>query len=467
MRAGTQKVTTKPRSREGRGGGADESVLRSSAASPDEGRVYEPMTPLQTKECLSLRSLGRIAVANRRYAEAERYYTRALTECGQVADVHVDLGNMYWGLGLRTRAFDAYSAALASAPTSPTVCCAMARALNLADRAHEALALYNRVCAIDPSNADARRARARVLAATGDLERAVTEQALTRPLAVRTPLSLDAVATAVSRAVPEQPSAECAVSLVAGDSFARSDGVWVYARSLCRAFTGDKYMFVHGVSNDTTERFRAIGIRTIHLERLDVITRDRWALYYVLCARTPYRRIVVCDSKDVLVQLNPLDAIANDGRLLMVSEGAAITATAWNRDQQYGLLSSVAIEDACLNRDTINAGVQVGDTGPMRDLAALMYSAMTLAAPDCSDQAVLNFVYYSMLTLDRRFHVQAHMSTRLCVHGAAVRRDQDAGRSEATHDGRHVCHPKYGVFALVHQWDRTWFGPQCRAAQLG
>jgi hypothetical protein len=83
-----------------------------------------------------------------------------------------------------------------------------------------------------------------------------------------------------------------------------------------------------------------------------------------------------------------------------------------------------------------------------------MYSNMLAADPESSDQAVLNYLYYTVLAWHPGYVVADPASSVLCVTGETL---ATGNPERSLWRERAICHPTLGPYSLVLQWERTAF----------
>jgi hypothetical protein len=170
--------------------------------------------------------------------------------------------------------------------------------------------------------------------------------------------------------------------------------------------------------------------------------------------RGAYKRSLVTDSYDVMFQRNPFDVATSPHSLALVANGVRHRDVAWNLDQQLGLQTSINMASPPGGWTVLDSGVQCGSAIAMKQLCLLMYTNLLTADPDSTDQAMLNFLYHTLLRGSRSYEVHYPMDSTLCAT-AAIGASQ-AHRNVLTWDGSAIRGQR-GVFAIVHQWNRTRF----------
>lgn len=315
----------------------------------------------------------------------------------------------------------------------------------------DAVDCFTAALALQPTHELALRGKARALAALNDWAEAHALQLTARSIAGGAelrPLSLEPLNAL------EHNSPRCTVTLISGAAFAASVGVGIYLRSVSRLTNVDRYILSAGLDESTEQSLLAMGFRVVRVKGVNAVTRDRWRAYFDLLSLTDYKECLLTDSRDVLIQCDPFD-ISEAASVVLSSEVDRHIDSAWNLDQQRGLQSSIGLRLDCGQWPVINAGVIRGDVDRVRDLCAVLYMTCLVGRPNSSDQAMLNFVYHTLLTTDRSVTVLDPLNTRFCVHGTSLTRRKSKLVQRCVWDRGQLYHSEYGPFAIVHQWERT------------
>lgn len=139
--------------RQGNGAAAEAALRRGLAQSPDNPTLHDRLA-------LALRQQGRLAEA---LPHAQRAVALAPTDWGAFSN----LGNLLVQMGDGPGATAAYRQALTLNPDEPSVLLQLAHARNRAAAWDEALALYERLAALQPGSAEAQNGRAMCLSSQG------------------------------------------------------------------------------------------------------------------------------------------------------------------------------------------------------------------------------------------------------------------------------------------------------------
>jgi hypothetical protein len=340
----------------------------------------------------------------------------------------------------------------------------MGEMLRFTGRPADSIEFYDRALELHPTLAPALRGKARAKAAVGAWDEAYALQSKRR--VERSVPRLDDYVDFQS--VGQLPGGtNCTVTFVAGDAFARSDGVKVYLASLARVFPGAKYVLAHDLAKSTVDYVRAFGVTVLPVRSLGQLTRDRWLAVHQLLSVVLHSRCLVSDAKDVVFQRDPFGTCWPTGGLALVSEERTHDELPWNLDQQLGLQISLGVKCEIRDKAVINAGVVCGESHRVRELSRLIYMGIFLSDPDSSDQAVLNFVYQTLLYQESDLQILEPSRSRFCAIGASIRYGEiHEGRDGLSWNGESICGPDGESYALVHQWERTRFAEMVAAHVL-
>jgi tetratricopeptide (TPR) repeat protein len=429
--------------------------LRRGAVAEAE-HLYTLVLNMAPNTTAALHGIATLAFHRGDYAKAEECLLNASRVDPESTQYLLDLGRVYQRLELCAAAVECYRRVLDMDPRNVSACARLADSLKGLGDCSAAIRFYDKALELYPDRSVA-RAKARAMALAGDLTGAIELQTRLRRCRLR---RLDSVRRATAAIRNQRTDAvnsqQCTLGVIAGDAFARSDGVKVYLHSLS-CVNADKHVIVCNISADTERLIGKYGCTVTRVDEPERLTRDRWLLYYEFLLATGYKRCILTDTKDVLFQRDPFEIAVEPGAVILVGEAATHGTLFWNLDQQMGLQTSTGAAADCAEWEVINAGVIYGDAERVKELCLLMYSNLMLSDPDSSDQAMLNFLFHNLLATHPGYSVQRHTSAAFCAMGGAMRTRPDTAGSDIIWIGSKICHLRHGVYAMVHQWERTGF----------
>ena len=121
--------------------------------------------------------------------------------------------------------------------------------------------------------------------------------------------------------------------------------------------------------------FETAGLRLPDVEPLGNLFLNLWLCYHALLAASSYEQCVISDSKDVLFQRDPFDAVLHDTeRVLLVEEGLSYADSPWNQHDRWGLCSSLGLLSGSDDWRIVNGGVQIGPAAKLKAPVLAMYT---------------------------------------------------------------------------------------------
>ena len=251
-----------------------------------------------------------------------------------------------------------------------------------------------------------------------------------------------------------------------GHEFCHSAGFRCYIKSSARV-VADRFVFTHDMPQDVREDLLNQGFRIIQVpsDQVAFLLRDRHLAYWEYLNRDFHDRYLITDSKDVIFQEDPFLLPMNRG-VTLVSEGMLHKQSHWNTIDQLEAQRNVReFQKETANRPVLNGGVLLGDRDSLRNLLFLLWTNTVRATGRCTDQGVLNYLYY-FLERDLLYHVADPNSSALCLTGEAVKE----GFVHPQFEGGKVLSERAVkpsgrgfTYSIFHQWDRTEY----REAILG
>jgi hypothetical protein len=167
------------------------------------------------------------------------------------------------------------------------------------------------------------------------------------------------------------------------------------------------------------------------------ILRDRHLLFY-LYLRQVSGFWIVCDSRDVRVIREPQ---LDPDRVTLSSEGYRHGVCDWNKKDQGDFQLKVARVPEFMDWEVLNGGFLSGPASLLADLCMALYTTMLIAEADATDQAVLNYLYHTILCGDPRYKI-TRPGDGMVAHGYAVSKGW-------------VSREVWDAAAIQHQWDRV------------
>lgn len=271
----------------------------------------------------------------------------------------------------------------------------------------------------------------------------------------------------------QQPK-DLILTWMSGDKFCQSPYVKVFIKSLKRVENADVVCFTHQMPSDirTLLKEESIIVRDVPPETVPFILRDRYMIFwdYLLDHGDRYRYVLSTDSKDVLVQRNPFDWVAEwkkrfdkisgrknflDRFVIFVSEGFQMKDSPWNKSEQFEFQRDI-LSPFMISREeswVLNSGVCLGTPDAIKNYFFLLWAVAIKNIGQCTDQACLNYLY-NYLKEDETYSVTQPAHDTFCLTGEAIK--EGFLTKTEFRDGMFglVRNGQFESYFLVHQWDR-------------
>lgn len=243
-----------------------------------------------------------------------------------------------------------------------------------------------------------------------------------------------------------------------GEEFCNSIGFATYLKSL-KVFSSsvvDIVVFTHDMPLNIRQKLSSFGILVEDVEPSDVhfLIRDRNLAYwkFLIKHHDEYHLCIFTDSKDVVFQTNPFNIFRSSDFCALVSEGMTHAQSGWNSIDQFECQRNVReFEISLSNEQVINGGVIIGSPHRLRELFLLLWTNTVRAVGNCTEQAVLNYLY-QFLKHDRDFYLCDPKTSSFCLTGEAVKE----GYFKPVFQDGLFLHPETKVpYAIIHQYERT------------
>jgi len=261
------------------------------------------------------------------------------------------------------------------------------------------------------------------------------------------------------------------LTYASGENFFKLDSFWVFVKTLTRLKDTDKVIVTHDIPDIVQDRLYDLDFKIVNVTKSINIMRDRHLRFweYLNDHGHRYKYVGICDSKDVVFQLNPFDWIEKewkprfddiegnkdflDNFVIVTSEGFRQSQSGFARIEDFVFQSDVASEFVKdnSNRWVINGGVVFGTSCALKNHEFLLWSVSAKTIGKCTDQASLNYLM-NYLEKDETYSVSQPFNDILCLHGEGVK---EGFVKEPIIENGLLKNPylKESYF-IVHQWDR-------------
>lgn len=234
----------------------------------------------------------------------------------------------------------------------------------------------------------------------------------------------------------------------------------VYFKSLKnKARDADVVCLTHSLAPEHAFKISALGCRVKQVASCEWVLRDRWFHFwdYLSSHSDHYDCVLICDSRDVLVQGDPFIFLRRSWpkKILVTSEGFNHIDSQWNMAEQLEAQKSLPVElRNYVFWPVVNGGVVLGRIQPVRNFCFLVWSAVMRNTAACTDQAVINYLM-SFLKNDPDYRICDPHDSLLCITGEGVKNSL-LKFVPIFKDGK-ICNSDAQPYILFHQWDRTIF----------
>lgn len=262
------------------------------------------------------------------------------------------------------------------------------------------------------------------------------------------------------------------MTFASGEEFFKQDGFWVWCHSASKVCNADKVIVTHGMPNSVRDKVLEMGfhIFDVPLNKTPCILRDRHLAFwqYLNDHGHKYEHICICDSKDVVFQLNPFDWVDEwrdrfarikgnksflEDFVILTSEGFKQSQSGFARIEDFEFQRDVPPQFLNENSDrwVINGGVTIGTPRALQNHEFMIWTVAMKTIGRCTDQASLNYLMY-YLDEDATYSVSQPWNDTLCVHGEGVK--EGFVKKPLLKDGLVVSPYLNEPYFIVHQWDR-------------
>jgi len=236
--------------------------------------------------------------------------------------------------------------------------------------------------------------------------------------------------------------------------------VWVYLYSLAGWFTGDKYVLAAGLSREMVSRIILAGYHVIPVTAVEHPMRDRWLLYHQFLGLGRHETCLATDSRTVLFQANPFEAVPPNCLAAFVGEGMVHAVSPWNIYDQLAFQLSAGVSARYDDWPVVNGGVIYGTSALVSETSLAIYLLMLTSGTDGTDQAVVNFLWQHVFRQRPGCVLALPTDSGLCLTGEPLRVGALRERAEVEWRAGAFRRPLLGPYAIVHQWDRTTHAAQ-------
>lgn len=241
-----------------------------------------------------------------------------------------------------------------------------------------------------------------------------------------------------------------------GDTFCRSNGFFNYLQSLSNV-EAEKVVFTHDMPDDTRVLLGKMNISIVEVNptKIHFLIRDRYLAYWNFLVESghKYKYCAFTDSKDVIFQRNLFEYVLFGPTVALMSEGMTHSQSGWNSIDQFECQRNVREFSVDLgSRPILNGGVIIGSSNELRDLFLLLWSNTVRCVGNCTDQAVLNYLY-SFLEREGKLKYVVCDPQRdwMCITGEAVKQ----GHFKPIIEEGVFLHPETKQqYYVVHQYER-------------
>lgn len=236
----------------------------------------------------------------------------------------------------------------------------------------------------------------------------------------------------------------------------------VYFKSLKnKSHDADVVCLTNSLKPEYEAKISALGCRVKHVSSdfpCEWVLRDRWLHFWnFLTARADwYDCVLICDSRDVLVQGDPFRFLrCSSKNLIVTSEGFNHIDSSWNMIEQLEAQKPLGdFNRTYVNWPVVNGGVVLGRNSCLRNFCFLMWSTVLRNKAMCTDQGVLNYLM-SFLKNDPEYLVVDPHDSPLCITGEGIK--NNLLKFSPTFKNGKIHNSVGQPYILFHQWDRTFF----------
>ncbi len=213
-----------------------------------------------------------------------------------------------------------------------------------------------------------------------------------------------------------------------------------------------KVALTHDMPEEAVKKFGDFGFEVKHVKLASYPLVDRHFYFWEFLLKNECESVLHVDSRDVLFQADPFDALDLTNSLFLIDEGIPSTSSGFHLIEQLEYQKDVRFKTNVRGPYVLNGGVTIGSYELMKTFHLLVWAA-SLKSSNTTDQATINYLY-NFLKNDSHFRIAP---SRFCLTGEAVK---DSFVKPDIIDGE--FYEKSDKYCIFHQWDRTEYAEQIK-----
>jgi hypothetical protein len=215
-------------------------------------------------------------------------------------------------------------------------------------------------------------------------------------------------------------------------------------------FDGRKIVFTNDMDLSYRQYLGNMGYEIIDVNSLDspFCLRDRHLAWYKFLSKSNLEFVYLLDVKDVVFQTFP--KINNQEKVFLVSEGKTHSECLWNVGDQSALQSRTQFICQFLDWEVLCGGTIFGNVSKLKNFLLQVWTIGAFASANCTDQAIINYVYHNFFKEDSDFQIIDPRTSSLVATA-----DLPYNPKPIFKDGTLFHSTLNEPYSIWHQWDRT------------